>query len=525
MNCEFSLSTANTIANLTLGNISSCFDDITSSSERLSEFRCFLNMFETSLISSICDARKDSVKLTSNKLKQTLAFHVAKDIAMKSNDDDCEKTSISYLVDFSHIINNFRIKSLLLPKSLKNTSDTEDSFMTCSKTLQKLIHGFPNEHCLIIQPTKRLEKNSLVVYDAFPYLDVALRHIDMWSAVLFWDNNSNFVFVPIESECELYEVYTLACKTSDNSFEKLKEWIKSRNNWMFSHYYFHLSDFHLEAQSIPLAEHILRTLINKQIECISNENNDFTLDFVMTGDAVQVPSIQDVSVFSNFSEYMSEYISNKSYRLAVPGNHDANFTRVILEHQDYLFKSWCEDFPKIVINEHAKLVFLLFNSNTNNNFKDGEIGTQQLIAMDNKLSSINGIEGYKMVAILHHNIKAIPNPSQQESKWHKKLIPLDVRNVVYKLRDSKVFIEWLYEKKVKLILHGHRHVPFIDESDGIMIIACGSSTGKVTGIEPIDTYLSYNLLKFTEHSVVCTMYAHGLFDDKTIDIYACMFDL
>lgn len=32
---------------------------------------------------------------------------------------------------------------------------------------------------------------------------------------------------------------------------------------------------------------------------------------------------------------------------------------------------------------------------------------------------------------------------------------------------------------MKLVLPGHKHIPFISEVDGINIISCGSSTGKV----------------------------------------------
>lgn len=81
-----------------------------------------------------------------------------------------------------------------------------------------------------------------------------------------------------------------------------------------------------------------------------------------------------------------------------------------------------------------------------------------------------------------------------------------------------IFFEWLKQRNVKLVLHGHKHIPFIFQLDGINIISCGSSTGQVTHKDRRKTYLSYNMLKFTKDTVVCSQFAEELLGAGVKDI-------
>lgn len=65
-----------------------------------------------------------------------------------------------------------------------------------------------------------------------------------------------------------------------------------------------------------------------------------------------------------------------------------------------------------------------------------------------------------------------------------------------KLVDADLFLEWIEKRNIKLVLHGHKHIPNFGLYKDIKVIAAGSSTGKVRHVDPRKTYLSYNLIKY-----------------------------
>ena len=131
---------------------------------------------------------------------------------------------------------------------------------------------------------------------------------------------------------------------------------------------------------------------------------------------------------------------------------------------------------------------------------------------------------YKLVAVLHHHVTHIETPDFYDERWYKKILPKDFLDNSLRLIDADLFLEWMKQRNVKLVLHGHKHIPFISEQDGIHIISCGSSTGQVTHKDRRKTYLSYNVLKFTTDSVVCSQFAEELLGAGVKDIHSTIID-
>lgn len=50
------------------------------------------------------------------------------------------------------------------------------------------------------------------------------------------------------------------------------------------------------------------------------------------------------------------------------------------------------------------------------------------------------------------------------------MLPKDFIDNSLRLIDADLFLEWMQQRKIKLVLHGHKHIPFISEVDGIHII-------------------------------------------------------
>lgn len=172
---------------------------------------------------------------------------------------------------------------------------------------------------------------------------------------------------------------------------------------------------HFGAKNVDVAERRLRALVKSQLSKI--ELGD-SVNFVITGDAVDSPKQTTESVYSNFAEYIEDRCGQKPIRIL--GNHDINSHGIAFFDGYQHIANIVGEYPKISIIEESKVILLLFNSNTNGNFAEGEIGTAQMAEMGNLLDNVEKLEDYLLVAVLHHHLLPIPKPSYYDQKWFEK---------------------------------------------------------------------------------------------------------
>lgn len=499
MGYRFNIESANIVANLTCGRVYSCYDGIYCSLDNYYDFLYFLKSFEENFY---------SYNLTPhNKFDYHDDYRTVRNVYERINDIgyiehkeqliDIEKNQeiLKLLSSLSRIFDKCRLKALLLP-SFKNYN----CFMIQNKTLKRLLELHPYDSCLILQPKEPLYRDDVIVFDAFPNFDVALKQIDKWPAVMFWDGKGDFAFVPIDNVDELMEIFTLI-KYERGSLERVKRhaYHKSQPNCC---YYFHLSDLHFGDGNLVTTERRLRILIEKELNRLSQSNTQAQIDFIVTGDAVDSPNENNNTQYLNFSDFLSSKSGKDP--IFVLGNHDVNWNGLAFFRRNQTLANMVGHYPKVYVDENLKVIFLLFNSNTNGVFAQGKIGSEQMSEMGNILDRMQNLNDYKLIAVLHHHLLPINQPDCFDDRWYKKIISTDFFENTLVLIDSGEFIRWLQQRNVKLVLHGHKHIPFIHKCDGITVIACGSSTSKVVMKNRNETFLSYNVLKFTRDNVVCT---------------------
>jgi len=540
MGYRFSLETANTVANLAFGKVLSCYRDIFSTENRYWEFKEFLATFDENFF--VGDQqhynywddevehrnrhhRREYYRETIRGIEECLDRMQPHKYGFKDGNFESENNRfiqdrelIERLGVLSDIIKQCRIKSLLLPKPYFENRSNNDEFMTDVRTLKRLLHWHPYDSCLILQPKERPRSKNITIFDVFPNFDYALRQLDLWPAVMFWNNRNGFVFAPINHMSELEEMYAIMHYERRDSFGELRRFVSSRIKTTIPHYYLHLSDLHFGAKTTPVNGRRLRALVDKQIESFSKENNESTVNFIITGDTLDSPNPKNTTEYYYFHDFVSRHSSNPNSPLVVLGNHDVNANGLAIGKNNQSLINSIGQYPKVVIDEDIKVIFLLFNSNVKGNLAEGEIGIEQLSEMGNILDKIKNLSDYKMVAILHHHLIKIPNPEWRTERWYKKLIPSSFLEKALRLRDADVFKEWLDKRSVKLVLHGHKHVPFIGKDGDINIVACGSSTGQIENIDPRKTYISYNILKFNKDTVICTLCAEELLGSGALDV-------
>lgn len=514
MGCRFPLNSLNIVANLSFKKVMSCYHAITTDYENQWMFRDFLENFDENFYSDDRDHHHiiEELKRLVHNINVRSSFDYDNDLSREYKKElHHDKQLIEYLRYLSDVLSRCRIKSLLLPKPYGETR-INDEYMIKKRTLQSLLKWHPSDSCLILQPIVRPERDGIFVFDSFPNFDVALRQIEQWPAVMFWDMYGGFLFIPIDHEEELQELYKIAHYEEGYLHGALRYHAEKKAKKP-SHYYFHLSDLHFGSCDVPVAERRLRRLIQNKV---STFNSYDRIGFIITGDAVDSPEHSNKIDFMNFSDNIASI--SQSRPITVLGNHDIDDHGLSILSNRRSFVDFLGHFPNIRIDEEAKTIFLLFNSNVSGSLAKGNIGTTQLSEMGNILDNVENLNSYKLVAVLHHHVMPIPEPDWRTQEWYKKLLPKGFLEETLKLQDADTFLEWLKLRNVRTVIHGHKHVPFINEKDGIKIIACGSSTGQVKHVDKDKTYMSYNLLKINDSDITCIQYVEEICGAGAIDI-------
>lgn len=495
MGYRFTLESANIVANLTFGKVLSCYREIYSSNECFEEFIQFLDMFQQNLYSNEMERYMKSVL----EIRETLWRYKA-----HKKDDRGEiifyRETLDALKKLSKIFDRCTIKSLLLPP-MKENSNYDYDFMTSPRFLRRLYERHQGDSCLILQPQEC--PKCATVFDAFPNFEVALLQADKWPAVFFWESPENYVFAPVETEREVLILYEII-KYERHPLGEIRRFVERKKKT--SHYLFQLSDLHLGARNVYVAERRLKMLVQAQLSKI--EVGD-SVDFLISGDAVDSPTPITEANYSNFSEFIEAQCGQKPIR--VLGNHDINHHGISMFRGKKRVANIVGEYPKIKILDDIKVILLLFNSNTDGKLAEGKIGTTQMAEMGNLLDKVKNLETYSLIAVLHHHLVPIPRPNYYDRKWYERILPNDFMEASLKLIDADLFLKWLHLRNVRVVLHGHKHIPFFTEVDGIKVISCGSSTGQVVHKEKDKTFISYNILKISSESITCTQFAEEIY--------------
>ena len=127
-----------------------------------------------------------------------------------------------------------------------------------------------------------------------------------------------------------------------------------------------------------------------------------------------------------------------------------------------------------------------------------------MIKMGNKLDNIKNLDQYTQIAVLHHHLVPISRPDYCIKNWLETLFGEKLIENTLELKDAKQFKQWLVERNIPVVLHGHKHIPFYTKETGITIIGCGSSTGHIAHKDRDHSYISFNLIKKTGTEVSVT---------------------
>lgn len=180
------------------------------------------------------------------------------------------------------------------------------------------------------------------------------------------------------------------------------------------------------------------------------------------------------------------------------GNHDARKVGYEVFEQMFgsdRYRTWdfsfCVDCDQDV-SEHITIIGL---DSTKPDLDDGEIGRHRHNWLREQL---HAADGFRMVA-LHHHLVSIPGTGRE-------------RNVVW---DAGEVLEILAQENVDLVVAGHKHVPFVWPTAGMLVVTSGTaSTWRTRGFTPP----SYNMIEIRpEHIIVEMRASRGDLEPHRVD--------
>lgn len=412
---------------------------------------------------------------------------------LESNDNLERKPEYSrrllyFLTELSNILMRCETKTLLLPGFEKSHLN---DIMYDRHFLHELVRIHPGDSTLILQVKERMSKRDTSILNVFPKFEKAYNNIDLWPGVLLW-NKDDSMFLKVESERELIDIYEIL-RFERGSFKYLAQKYKDRQDSKKNAYFFHISDLHFGNTESNKRKLRLTKILETHL---SKLNDKSTAIPIITGDLIDSPNRTNVTTYLEFCESLKDKGFEKPIQIL--GNHDVDTGGFIkrLTTQKSVISQLSTNNNIEVLND-LNLAFIKFNSNSGGNFAQGEIGTDQLMNIGNEIDSLKDNEKLNYIALLHHHPKEIINPDWYKQDWYEALLGNSNYETTMKLIDSDLFLDWIEKRRIKLILHGHKHIPNIQEHKDITIIASGSSTGKVRHKEVGKTYLTYNLIKYS----------------------------
>lgn len=367
---------------------------------------------------------------------------------------------------------------------------------------QQFFENFDNSYnhdLMRVFRIKKALKEDISLYGPFHLFLNALYQIDRWPGVFIFKGEQS-VFYPVKNIEEVKECFRLI--ETNKIFEK-----KCQTNE--DQYFIQLSDLHLGTKKTDNGLIVLQDSLDELYHMLPH---DHQLKFLITGDLMNSPNRKNMYEASNFMKLLkNKYSGDVSFIL---GNHDVivNGFNIFKRQKSKVIAFLLNESIKVF--EKEKIILIKIDSTVEGNLARGKIGKKQLDNIDEELASIKNLKDYTMVAMLHHHLFPITRDEFLKQKWREKMFVGKIMDSSKALVDSQDLIEWFRKHQIQYVLHGHKHLPFFTNHDGMYVIAAGSSCG--SGAKESDSrYLSYNVLKY-DHRYKRFKYCFIIYDDMTL---------
>lgn len=341
------------------------------------------------------------------------------------------------------------------------------------------------------------QKEDLSFFAPFPSFFEAMAHADLWPGYLVFQKQQ-LVFIS-QKQCPKLQEFIFHIVQHHDLFQMYRH---DQND----SYYIHMSDLHLGRGKNQKG---LARLYNSLDDIVPLLHSPYPLKILITGDLMESPNRKNMYLANDFMNNLKKiYKANVTFIL---GNHDVivhgfNFARM---QKSKVIAYLLGENIKVIPQE--KIIIIKMDTTSEGNLARGKVGKRQLLEIDDELEAIDHLEDYTMIVMLHHHVYPITKAQFIKTKWHEKTFINKIVETSKVLVDAPLLIDWLNQRGIQYILHGHKHLPFFRQENDQYYIAAGSATGSLK--ESRSRYISYNVMKYNtkdQKMKVCMIF----YDDK-----------
>ena len=387
--------------------------------------------------------------------------------------------------------------AVLIPSGLE-VSHPADPLLTSKTFLSKLARTLKADPHLILH-LKEAPQEEFAITDIYPPFHSALAKSTRWPGVLLWRRRDDPLFFPLPAERTEDAIHWI--------FSRVEDLATTSGRHMTLHYLeafpacridagsrltlLHLSDTHIGCkQSI---ERISR--VKDLLKDYTNRNRrDSSMAFLLSGDIVQTPDRGNVICANDLHDFLKDLHPSGRNPIFVLGNHDVRSKGVLRSRSSSpslnpAFNTrieWIPDHP---------VGILCWNSADGGRMARGMITKEQYRIIEERLPppAAGGVNPI-LISLLHHHPLQFRRIDPEMRRFHQKTLGASLRKFLgsaYEhmdgLTNAPDFVRFCDSHGVKVILHGHKHVPIAGRipehllsNRPILVFGSGSSVGKNT---------------------------------------------
>lgn len=401
------------------------------------------------------------------------------------------------VMDLRDLFSKREWTAVLIPSGFQE-SDSVDQLLTSKIFLSNLARTVKADPHLILH-LNEAPQNDFAITDVYPPFDSALSKSTRWPGILLWRRSDEPLFFPLPAEKTEDAIYWIFSRANDlattpgdllahqylDAFPSCRIDAGSRLTLL------HMSDTHIGCkQSI---ERIIRV---KDLlkDYINRNQGDSSVVFLLSGDIMQTPDESNVICANDFHDYLKDLQPSGQDPIFVLGNHDVRRKGVLRNRPTPsslipAFNTrieWIPDHP---------VGILCWNSADGGRMARGKITREQYRTIEERLNpfpdeNTNPI----LISLLHHHPMKFRRIDPEMRRFHMKTLGASLRKYIgfaYEhldgLANAEEFIRFCDSHGVKVILHGHKHIPIAGkipehllENEPILIFGSGSAVGKNT---------------------------------------------
>jgi len=401
------------------------------------------------------------------------------------------------VMDLRDLFSKREWTAVLIPSGFQG-SHSADQLLTSRKYLSKLAGTVKANPHLILQLNEPPNMDSTITY-VYPPFHSALSKSTRWPGILLWRRSDEPLFFPLpveKTEDAIQWIFSGGDDLANTpghllTRHYLEAFPSCRNHAGSRLTLLHLSDTHIGSKKS--IERIIRVK-NFLKDYMSRNGGDSSVVFLLSGDIMQTPDESNVVCANDFYDFLKDLQPGGTDPIFVPGNHDVRAKGVLRSRP--ASSSLAPAFNARVewIPDHP-VGILCWNSADAGRVARGKITSDQYRTIEESLNPPpGGNTNPVLISLLHHHPMQLHRIDPEMQRFHLKTLGSSFRKLIsfaYEhmdgLANGQEFIRFCDAHGVKVILHGHKHIPIagripghLPEKRPILIFGSGSAVGKNT---------------------------------------------